>query len=42
MESFAICALLHDVCKAQFYKVSSRNVKTRRPAGGRRSLIFHR
>ena len=27
MESFAICALLHDVCKAQFYKVSSRNVK---------------
>lgn len=40
MESFAICALLHDVCKAQFYKVSSRNVKTRRPAGGRRSLIF--
>ena len=26
-ESFAICALLHDVCKAQFYKVSSRNVK---------------
>lgn len=27
MESFAICALLHDLCKAQFYKVSSRNVK---------------
>lgn len=26
-ESFAICALLHDVCKAQFYKVSTRNVK---------------
>jgi hypothetical protein len=26
-ESFAICGLLHDVCKAQFYKVSSRNVK---------------
>lgn len=26
-ESFAICALLHDLCKAQFYKVSSRNVK---------------
>ena len=24
---FAICALLHDVCKAQFYKVSTRNVK---------------
>ena len=27
MESFAICALLHDVCKAQFYKISTRNVK---------------
>lgn len=26
-ESFALCALLHDVCKAQFYKISSRNVK---------------
>ena len=27
LESFTICALLHDLCKAQFYKVSSRNVK---------------
>ena len=26
-ESFAITALLHDICKAQFYKVSTRNVK---------------
>lgn len=26
-ESFAIAALLHDVCKAEFYKVSTRNVK---------------
>lgn len=26
-ESFALCALLHDLCKAQFYKISSRNVK---------------
>lgn len=26
-ESFALCGLLHDVCKAQFYKVSSRNMK---------------
>lgn len=26
-ESFAICALLHDLCKAQFYKKSTRNVK---------------
>ena len=27
VESFAICGLLHDLCKAQFYKVSTRNVK---------------
>ncbi len=27
LESCTICALLHDLCKAQFYKVSSRNVK---------------
>ena len=26
-ESFALCALLHDLCKAQFYKISTRNVK---------------
>lgn len=26
-ESFAICALLHDICKVNFYKISSRNVK---------------
>ena len=24
-ESFALCGLLHDVCKAQFYGVSTRN-----------------
>ena len=29
-ERCALCALLHDVCKAQFYKVSSRNVKNER------------
>ena len=27
VESFAICGWLHDLCKAQFYKVSTRNVK---------------
>lgn len=27
LESFTICALLHDLCKTQFYKVSTRNVK---------------
>lgn len=26
-ESFAICGLLHDVCKAQYYKTSTKNVK---------------
>jgi hypothetical protein len=26
-ESVALCALFHDLCKAQFYKVSTRNVK---------------
>ena len=26
-ESFAICALLHDLCKANYYKVSTRNGK---------------
>lgn len=26
-ESFAISGLLHDLCKAEFYKVSTRNVK---------------
>lgn len=26
-ESFAICALLHDICKAEFYKLGTRNVK---------------
>ena len=27
MESFALCGLLHDLCKAQFYKTGTRNVK---------------
>lgn len=27
LEKAAICGLLHDVCKANFYKVSTRNVK---------------
>lgn len=26
-ESFAICALLHDLCKANYYKTGTRNVK---------------
>jgi hypothetical protein len=26
-ESFAVCALLHDICKAQFYKKGYRNFK---------------
>ena len=27
LESFTLSALLHDLCKAQFYKISTRNVK---------------
>lgn len=27
MESLAVCGLLHDVCKANFYTISMRNVK---------------
>ncbi len=27
VESVTICSLLHDLCKAQFYKTSTRNVK---------------
>lgn len=27
LESITICALLHDLCKAEFYKESTRNVK---------------
>lgn len=27
MESFALCGLLHDLCKANFYKSGFRNVK---------------
>lgn len=27
LESATICSLLHDLCKAQFYKTSTRNVK---------------
>lgn len=26
-ESYAICALLHDVCKSQYYRTSTRNIK---------------
>ena len=26
-ETFAICALLHDLCKANYYKPGTRNVK---------------
>ena len=26
-ESYAICALLHDLCKANYYKLGTRNVK---------------
>ena len=41
IESFAICGLLHDLCKAQFYKVSSRNVKNEKfPYGHGEKSVF--
>ena len=39
-ESFAICALLHDVCKINFYKVSSRNVKNEPYGHGEKSVFL--
>ena len=36
-ETFAICALLHDLCKANFYKKGTRNVKN--DETGKLSLI---
>lgn len=38
-ESFAICALLHDLCKANFYKVGTRNVKD--DATGKWEKVLH-
>ena len=40
IESFAICGLLHDLCKAQFYKVSSRNVKNEQTGVWEKRLIM--
>lgn len=40
IESFAICGLLHDLCKAQFYKVSSRNVKNKKQVSGKKFRIM--
>ena len=39
-ESFALCALLHDVCKAQFYKISTRNVKNEK-TGQREKVPYY-
>lgn len=39
-ESFALCGLLHDVCKAQFYKVSTRNVKNEETGQWEKSLTI--
>ena len=40
-ESFAICGLLHDVCKAQFYKVSTRNVKNEETGAWEKQPYFY-
>jgi hypothetical protein len=39
-ESFAICALLHDLCKTQFYKVSSRNVKNEKTGAWKKQPYY--
>ena len=39
-ESFALCGLLHDVCKAQFYKVSTRNVKNDATGQGEKQPFY--
>lgn len=39
-ESFAICALLHDLCKAQYYKISTRNVKNEETGAWEKKPFF--
>lgn len=39
-ETFAICALLHDICKAQFYKNGYRNVKNEETGQWERRLFY--
>lgn len=40
-ESFAICGLLHDICKAQFYKVTTRNVKNEETGAWEKQPYFY-
>ena len=37
-DSIAICGLLHDICKTNFYKQEFRNVKT--PSGWQEQLVY--
>lgn len=39
-ESFAICALLHDICKAQFYKTGTRNVKNEETGQWEKKMFY--
>lgn len=39
-ESFAVCGLLHDICKAGYYKVSSRNVKNEITGAWEKALFY--
>lgn len=39
-ESFAVCGLLHDICKANFYKTSSRNVKNEETGGWEKKPFY--
>ena len=40
-ESFAICGLLHDICKTQFYKESTRNVKNEQTGQWEKQPLFY-
>ena len=40
-ESIAICGLLHDLCKANFYKASTRNVKNEATGQWGEGAVLH-
>ena len=41
MESYVICALLHDLCKANYYKAGTRNVKNESTGQWEKVPTFH-
>lgn len=41
LESFTLCALLHDLCKANFYKAGTRNVKNEQTGQWEKVPTYH-